>query len=44
MERKLGFNDSSIHWDLINTEDKIVTAKLKNGKTITIYENGMFKY
>jgi len=44
MEKKLGFNDSAIHWDLINTEDKIVTAKLKGGKIITIYERGMFKY
>jgi aminopeptidase len=44
MEKKLGFNDSAIHWDLINTEDKVVSAKLKNGKTITIYESGKFKY
>ena len=41
---KLGFNSSSIHWDLINTEDKIVKAVLKSGKTITLYEKGMFKY
>lgn len=41
---KLGFNDSAIHWDLINTEDKIVKAVLKNGKSITIYESGRFKY
>jgi len=41
---KLGFNDSAIHWDLINTENKTIKAKLKNGKEITIYENGMFKY
>lgn len=42
--RKLGFNRSAIHWDLINTEKKLVKAKLKNGSVITIYENGMFKY
>ncbi|MCX7642142.1 MAG: aminopeptidase [Elusimicrobiales bacterium] len=41
---KLGYNDSAIHWDLINTENKTVTAKLKNGKTLLIYEKGMFKY
>lgn len=41
---KLGFNDSAVHWDLINTESKIVKAVLKNAKEVTIYENGMFKY
>lgn len=41
---KLGYNDSAIHWDLINTEDKVVRARLKNGKDILIYEKGMFKY
>ncbi len=29
---------------MINTEDKKVTATLKNGKTVTIYEKGQFKY
>ena len=38
----LGFNDSSIHWDLVNSEDKIVTAHLTNGKTVVIYEKGQF--
>ncbi len=42
-KKALGFNDSAVHWDLINTEDKIVKAKVK-GKIITIYEKGMFKY
>lgn len=41
--KKLGFNDSAIHWDLINTERKRVTAHLKDGKKIVIYEDGMFK-
>ncbi len=39
---KLGFNDSALHWDLVNTEKKRVTAYLANGKKKTIYENGMF--
>jgi len=43
-KKKLGFNDSSLHWDLINTEDKRVTAKLKNGTTVTVYEKGEFSY
>lgn len=40
----LGFNTSSIHWDMINTERKKVTAKLQNGKSITIYEDGIFRH
>jgi aminopeptidase len=43
-KKALGFNDSSIHWDIINTEDKLVTAKLKSGKIVTVYEKGRFKY
>ncbi|WP_432737197.1 aminopeptidase [Maridesulfovibrio sp. FT414] len=38
----LGFNTSSIHWDLINTEDKRVTANLADGKKVTVYEKGRF--
>ena len=44
MKEKLGFNDSSLHWDLINTEDKTVTATLKDGSKKVIYEKGQFKY
>ncbi|MCP4682011.1 MAG: aminopeptidase [Desulfobacterales bacterium] len=44
MKRKLGFNDSALHWDLVNTEKKTVTAYLKSGDRIIVYENGMFKY
>ncbi|HOO39079.1 MAG TPA: aminopeptidase [Deltaproteobacteria bacterium] len=39
---KLGFNDSALHWDLVNTEKKRVVAHLTSGKQKTIYENGMF--
>jgi aminopeptidase len=42
MKKKLGFNNSALHWDLINTQDKLVTAKLKNGRHLTIYEKGKF--
>jgi aminopeptidase len=38
----LGLNDSAIHWDIINTEPKIVTATLSSGKKQVIYENGVF--
>jgi len=44
LKKKLGFNDSALHWDLVNTEDKTVTAHLATGKKIIIYEKGMFKY
>ena len=42
-KEKLGFNDSALHWDLVNTEPKTVTAHLKSGKSIVVYEDGMFK-
>ncbi len=44
LKKKMGFNDSALHWDLVNTEDKTVTAHLTTGKRIIIYANGMFKY
>ena len=43
MKKKLGFNDSALHWDLVNTEPKVVTAHLKDGKKLIVYENGVFK-
>lgn len=43
-KKKLGFNDSALHWDLINTENKRVVAHLASGKKITIYEKGQFTY
>jgi aminopeptidase len=42
MKRKLGFNDSAFHWDLVNTEDKRVTAYLAGGGKAVLYEKGMF--
>lgn len=42
IKQELGFNDSALHWDLVNTEDKVVAAVLNNGKKITIYEKGKF--
>ena len=40
--RTLGFNTSTLHWDLVNTEEKRVVALLPEGKRVTIYENGKF--
>jgi aminopeptidase len=44
IKKEMGFNDSALHWDFVNTEKKRVTARLASGKKITIYEDGMFKY
>lgn len=41
--KKIGLNDSALHWDLVNTEKKRVTAHLTSGKKVVVYENGMFK-
>jgi len=41
-KKKLGFNDSALHWDLVNTERKRVSARLASGEKIVIYENGVF--
>jgi aminopeptidase len=40
----LGFNDSALHWDLVNTEDKRVSALLNSGKKVVIYEHGEFAF
>jgi len=44
MKDKMGFNDSALHWDLVNTENKTVTAHLKTGQKIVIYDKGIFTY
>jgi aminopeptidase len=44
LKRKLGFNESALHWDFVNTEKKRVVARLKSGKKVTIYENGKFTH
>ncbi|MFH1125181.1 MAG: aminopeptidase, partial [Pseudomonadota bacterium] len=44
MKKKLGFNDSALHWDLVNTEDKTISAVFPSGKKVIIYEKGLFKY
>ncbi|MCF8025118.1 MAG: aminopeptidase [Desulfobacteraceae bacterium] len=42
-KKELGFNDSALHWDIVNTEKKCVTARLADGGKTVIYENGEFK-
>jgi aminopeptidase len=38
----LGFNDSSVHTDIISTTKRRITAHLKDGSTKVIYDNGQF--
>lgn len=40
--KAMGFNESSIHVDIISTSDRVVTANLRSGKKVKIYEKGMF--
>jgi aminopeptidase len=42
LKKKLGFNDSALHWDLVNTEPKTVTAHLISGRKVIIYDRGVF--
>ncbi len=44
IKNRLGFNDSALHWDLINTEDKQVIAHLYSGEDVVIYAGGVFRY
>lgn len=41
-KKELGFNDSALHWDLVNTERKRVVAHVSGGRSVTIYEDGVF--
>jgi len=43
-KKQLGFNDSALHWDLVNTEEKVVIAHLSSGQKVIIYEKGEFTY
>ena len=40
--QRLGYNDSSVHTDIISTTPRTVTAYLPSGKTKIIYKNGRF--
>jgi aminopeptidase len=37
-----GYNDSPEHTDIISTEDRVVTATLRNGQTMVIFKDGQF--
>jgi aminopeptidase len=40
--KALGFNDSSVHTDIISTVERTVTAHMKDGTTKVIYKSGEF--
>ena len=40
--KRLGFNDSSVHTDIISTTRRTVTAHLKDGTKKVIYKDGRF--
>jgi aminopeptidase len=40
---RLGFNDSSVHTDIVSTTDRTVTAALRGGGEQVIYRNGQFQ-
>lgn len=42
LSRKLGYNESAIHVDMISTTDRTVTATLPGGKQKVIYKKGQF--
>lgn len=39
---KLGYNDSSVHTDIISTAPRTVTAYLRDGSTKVVYKNGQY--
>jgi aminopeptidase len=41
--QRLGFNDSSVHTDIVSTSDRLVTATLRGGGERVIYQNGEFQ-
>lgn len=40
--KDMGFNDSSVHTDIVSTTDRTVTATLKDGTKKVIYKDGKF--
>jgi aminopeptidase len=40
---QLGFNDSTVHTDVVSTTDRVVTASLRGGDERVIYRDGEFQ-
>jgi aminopeptidase len=41
--QRLGFNNSSVHTDIVSTSDRVVTATLRDGSERVIYRDGEFQ-
>jgi aminopeptidase len=41
--KEMGYNQCSIHCDVISTENRVVTAKLHTGSELVIYRDGKFQ-
>ena len=41
--KRLGFNNSSVHTDIVSTTDRVVTATLPGGEQRIIYRDGQFQ-
>jgi aminopeptidase len=41
--QRLGFNDSSVHTDIVSTSERVVTASLRGGGERVIYRDGEFQ-
>lgn len=39
---EMGYNNSSVHTDIVSTTDRTATATLSDGSTVVIYKDGMF--
>ncbi len=39
---RLGFNDSSVHTDIISTAPRVITAKMRDGSLRVIYKGGRY--
>lgn len=42
--KKMGFNDSAVHTDVISTTDRQATATLADGSQLLIYADGQFQF
>jgi aminopeptidase len=40
---RLGFNESTVHTDIISTADRTVTATMRSGEDRVIYRDGQFQ-
>ncbi|MCA9478682.1 MAG: aminopeptidase, partial [Nanoarchaeota archaeon] len=40
--KEMGFNESVIHTDIVSTEQRTITATLRNGEQKVIYKDGEF--